>query len=228
MQLTIAAIICIAFALPAWAENASGSVSCANIKDKVKRLECYDSQPKKGVKKGNKQGAIDDEQRAAAQLATQEQDKLKIEADKASAKAEQELAKAEAAARDALKSIRRLQAKVQTGISYRDYSPALADAKLEVSMFVESSSGKKFPEFASLLSRAIGHYDVANNLWKIKFVERYAWLTDKEVTRSLMAIYPEIAASKQERVNLHIEETVMRIWGAASKDIDQATKLLGS
>lgn len=226
MRLAIAVIICIAFAPPAWAENVSGSISCANIKDTVKRLECYDSQSKKGVKKSNKQGAIDDEQRAAAQLATQEQDRLKIEADKASAKAEQESAKAEAAARDALKSIRRLQTKVQTGISYRDYSPALADAKLEVSMFVESSSGKKFPEFASLLSRAISHYEVANTLWKIKFTGRYPWLTDKEAIKSLMAMYPEIAASKEERV--HIVETMMRIWGAASKDIDQATKLLSS
>jgi hypothetical protein len=228
MRLAIAAIICIGLALPAWAENVSGSVNCADIKDTVKRLECYDSQPKKGVKRSNKKEAANDEKRVAAELAIQERDKLKIEADRASAKAEQELAKAEVAAKDALKSVRRLQAKVQTGISYRDYSPALADAKLEVTMFVESSSGKKLPEVAKLLSRAIGHYDIANSLWKIKFTERYAWLTDKDVTKTLMAMYPEIAASKEERVNLHIEESVMMIWKAASKDIDEATKLLGS
>jgi hypothetical protein len=226
MRMSVGVIIAITLVLPARADNVLDPTSCANIKESVKRLDCYDLQSKKSTKKENRKGSIEDDKRAVALRAAQEEERARQEAEKASVQAEQELAKAEAAARDALKSLRRLQAKVQTGISYRDYSPALADAKLDVSLFAESASAKKFPEFANLISQAIKHYDIANGLWKIKFAERYAWLTDQDATQSLMAMYPEIARSKQTGVNLHIEESVMMIWRAASKDIEQATKLL--
>jgi hypothetical protein len=68
-------------------------------------------------------------------------------------------------AKDAFKALKKLEAKCQSGISYRDYGPALGDAKFEFNMFLESEEAKIKPELANSINKAMGHYIAAGTIW---------------------------------------------------------------
>jgi hypothetical protein len=46
-------------------------------------------------------------------------------------------------AKEAVRALPKLQARVEAGISYRDYSPALGDALFEVKLFLQSPGAKE-------------------------------------------------------------------------------------
>lgn len=194
----ISAILVITFAIPAMADDLSEFFRCAPIKNSVKRLQCYDYVAKNGVQNG--------------------------ENEKAAQQAEQKLAKAQISAKDTYKSVRKLQTKIETGISYQNYSPALADAKFEVSLFAESSAAKEFPEFTTHLKNAMVYYDTANTVWQIKFDSHSKFVEDSNTVNALMAIYPKL--ERIENIGLHIDSSISALWGAASEEIEKATKLL--
>ena len=52
--------------------------------------------------------------------------------------------------KDAVMALKKMEARVQSGISYRDYGNALADAKFPVNLFMESIEVKKNPELTDL------------------------------------------------------------------------------
>ena len=221
-QLTkaIATIFMLGAALSSMAQEGGDIAKCLSTKDASKRLECYDTIAKATLKNVPRKVSAEEEKKIADQNAMKaEEVKLKLEAEQNSAKAEQ-------LARDVLKAARRLQTKVQTGISYKELSPAIAEAKLEIAMFSETPAAKQYVDFTKYLTHAISNYEFANKLWAIKFQTSYAYLTDKALTQALMSMYPEVAQSKENGVNLHIEETVSTIFGVASKDVDKATKTL--
>ena len=41
-------------------------------------------------------------------------------------------------AKDAVRALQKFQARIEVGISYRDYAPALGDVKFEVNQFLRS------------------------------------------------------------------------------------------
>lgn len=59
---------------------------------------------------------------------------------------------------DALKALRKLDAKLEAGISLRDFSLALSDAIFEVNLFLDSPEAVKKKEFAELIKKITGHY----------------------------------------------------------------------
>lgn len=70
---------------------------------------------------------------------------------------------------DALDSLKKLQAKCQTGISFRDYSPALGDARFYVNKFIQSDESKNNYELTANISNAIDAYQFAQEVWNMKF-----------------------------------------------------------
>jgi hypothetical protein len=72
-------------------------------------------------------------------------------------------------AKDAFKSLKKVEAKIQSGISYQDYPQVLADAKIEVNMFLKGNEANKNPQVAKYIKTAIDYYIIANNIWDIKF-----------------------------------------------------------
>jgi hypothetical protein len=69
----------------------------------------------------------------------------------------------------ALNSLKKLDVKVKTGISYVNYSPALAEAKFDVKLFSETDAAKNHPEIMGNFLEAIKHYDRAHELWAHNF-----------------------------------------------------------
>jgi hypothetical protein len=72
-------------------------------------------------------------------------------------------------AKDAIKALKRLEAKCQIGISYRDYTPALGDAKLDVNMYLESEEANNNKQLAEDISEAMAFYVYAKEIWEERF-----------------------------------------------------------
>jgi hypothetical protein len=68
-------------------------------------------------------------------------------------------------AKDAVRALQKLQARVESGISYRDYAPALGDALFEVKLFLRSPEAKTKPELAAAVSKAMEYYQTAGEMW---------------------------------------------------------------
>jgi len=69
-------------------------------------------------------------------------------------------------AKEAVRTLKKLEARVQVGISYRDYMPALGDAQFEVNQFLESSEARKKPHLAESINKVMDHYIIAGNLFE--------------------------------------------------------------
>lgn len=70
---------------------------------------------------------------------------------------------------DAFKSLKKVEAKIESGVSYQDYPQILADAKHKVDMFLESSEAKKDQLFTYYIKTATDYYMTAEDVWDIKF-----------------------------------------------------------
>ena len=79
------------------------------------------------------------------------------------------------AAWDALKTIKQLQARTETGVTYTQYVDAVGKAWMEVKPFVESPDGKKYSEFASLLTNIIDQYKAATETWQNQNLTLLYW-----------------------------------------------------
>ncbi|MHB8067360.1 MAG: hypothetical protein ACYDIC_05610 [Desulfobaccales bacterium] len=69
-------------------------------------------------------------------------------------------------AKDAVKALKKLEAKVESGMSYQKYREALGDTNAEVKLFLESKNAKKNPELANSIKKIMGNYQDAADLWK--------------------------------------------------------------
>ena len=61
--------------------------------------------------------------------------------------------------KDAITALKKLEARIEAGMSYRDYSPALGEAKFAVNMFLESADAKKNADLTSLIKGIMTHYE---------------------------------------------------------------------
>lgn len=74
-----------------------------------------------------------------------------------------------ATAIEAINALKKLQARVEVGISYRDYSPALGEVKYAVDMFLTSQSAKDFPALVIEINKAFANFTMAGLIWDEKF-----------------------------------------------------------
>lgn len=74
-------------------------------------------------------------------------------------------------AKEALEALKKLESRVQVGISYKDYGPALGETHYKVKMFLESPDSNKNPMLAKSIGKALQHYTYANEIWGIKIAK---------------------------------------------------------
>jgi hypothetical protein len=107
-------------------------------------------------------------------------------------------------AKEAIYGLKKLEARVEAGISYRDYSPALGEAKFPVNLYLESQEAKNNPELASLIEKVMVHYEQAGFVFKEKIEGPYRYLdhvssfqnkqkaiNEQNTYKSLIEQYPE-------------------------------------
>jgi hypothetical protein len=135
-------------------------------------------------------------------------------------------------AKEAVVAFKKLQNKIETGISYRDYSPAVADAKFPAKLFLESAEAKKEPDLAESLSKIANHYDSAIAVWEYKFSGDRdcpsGWICEP-ILSNVKKIYPDAPshiAGYTRKPYMEISEVLLFIWGKASDELKMASNLL--
>ena len=187
----LAAMSCVAIA---------AEPNCAAISDAAKRLTCYDAALKKPSKLSRADQERLDKADAAAERARLEKEGA------AKAEAEARLAKSMAPAQQALKALKKLNARVSVGVSYKDYPQALSETKYEVELFTESPAAKDLPEAAALMKSALKDYEEAYRLWRIKF-------DGKELRESFSAVSvePKFIGFLKASMHYSVNEYYLRI-----------------
>jgi len=139
-------------------------------------------------------------------------------------------------AEDTMKSLKNIEARIETGVSYQDYPQLVANANREMNIFLGSNEAKKNPQFAKSIKKAMDYYLTANEIWDIKFncmddfvLEAIA--INNNCGRMIKKLYPN---SKAEILpgNLgpvYVISNVLRsIFNDASKELKKASEILKS
>ena len=136
-------------------------------------------------------------------------------------------------AKDAIRALKKLEARVEAGISYKDYAPALGDAKFEVNLFLESPEAKEMPRLSEAVKKTMGHYLTANTVWQYKFIgngvtHSLPKASALEIAKAYPATRRYITSSRyaQSDGKLDIDTAISAIWKEASEELKKATNLL--
>jgi hypothetical protein len=139
-----------------------------------------------------------------------------------------DLEKEQAAGRDALAALKKMQARVRAGVSYRDYSSHVADAKFAVESFIDSPIGKKRPELVFAMRSALLDYETAGSVWNLKVSSGRVsnFVIHRDIDQQLMAKYPAMTQAV-DIGSIRIDYALPIIWSSATERIEEATKMLG-
>lgn len=129
-------------------------------------------------------------------------------------------------AKEAILALKKIESRCQSGISYADYDPAVGDAKVPVSLFLESEEAKRSPELTDSMNKVISHYEYAGKIWQLRFspfFQGYGIITaDSSLGEEINALYPK-ARAKNEKY--FVEEILPVVWEAAAVELERATTL---
>lgn len=154
--------------------------------------------------------------------------------------------------KDTYKALKKLQARTETGISFKDYGPALGDAKVEVNMFLESAEAKQKPRLKEIFTKTMKHYEEAGNVWRYQFAGRGApacMVTpdDSAMIDQILRYYPSVRTKVESldtyesvtfddamrgkkrpvhRDRLRYLDAIKAIWQEASNELQKAGPLL--
>ncbi len=141
-------------------------------------------------------------------------------------------------AKDAVKALKKLEAKTETGINYKDFATALADTKVEVESFVNSKQAKRNPELSECLNKTLEHYMLTNKIMNERIQNlrmaretgnKYAEIDSDVIDigsplgKMLMRQYPRI---KPHKGKYFIEILIPEIWKEASKELKKCDSLM--
>lgn len=154
-------------------------------------------------------------------------------------------------AREAVKALKRVEARVDMGISYNEYLLAVADARVEVQMYLESQEARQKVELTNLIKKILDHYETAREVWRNKvsrtqdigtvFGHLICLNDDPEgaLGRRLLKRYPKAdrpvdhggaltnSDHKKDRCQeVLVDNLIHIIWQEASGDLLKATRML--
>jgi len=133
-------------------------------------------------------------------------------------------------AKDAVMGLKKLQARCQAGISYRDYSNAVAEALFPVNLYIASEDAAKYPELTLSMNNAMQHYEYAAYVWNKKMqaprddMLSKGFIWDKgELGREVNRLYPAATATGGFVKYYPIDLLLPVIWKEASKELEIAS-----
>jgi hypothetical protein len=142
-------------------------------------------------------------------------------------------------AKESVRALQKLQARIEVGISYRDYAPALGDAKFEVNLFLQNPEAQEKKELALRIKKIMMIYEIALSAWGSSFVELQRGLvrpgmirivTVQPFTTDFPELEEEISAwnkiTRQKDRLVLIEYVLRGIWRAAGRELQKTNDLL--
>lgn len=137
-------------------------------------------------------------------------------------------------AKDALRALKKLEARCSAGVSYRDYAPALGDAKFEVDLYLSSEEAKENEELRKSIDNIMKHYLLAGNVWREKFNSggrpvSFIYARDT-IARDVIYNYPNgtslLVDDFMQGKIVYIDQAIGLVWETARKNIEEAMPLL--
>lgn len=135
-------------------------------------------------------------------------------------------------AREALRALKKLEARCQAGISYKDYGPALGEAKFEVNLFLESPEAKEKVLLAVKFERCLADHQLARSVWELYLVTLQHGHTRQgiypvEYARRLESSFPEMRevinnSPVRDKKFILLSEVLGVIWKEAGKVLQEA------
>ncbi len=138
--------------------------------------------------------------------------------------------------KEALKSLKKVEAKIEVGVSYQGYPEVLSDAKDGVDLFLQSSEAKKSSKFTYHIVTAMDYYMTAEEIWDIKYNCKDDFVMEiieinSTCGRQIKKLYHNARA---EILPGHlgpayvISNVLRNIFSDASKELKKASELLNS
>ncbi len=211
------------------AETLTGLQECQAIKNATKKAECFDKVTQKMIKEEN-------ERKIKEEVSKVEAEKAKVEIEKA--KAEAEIAEAirvekirfSSSAKEVLKSLKRFENRIQTGITLKDYPAVFSDTKFDVKNFIQGKNSSNIQNFNLYCLKAIDNYEDVQAVWNQKIRDSHRYNSDEiysnfalvdEVKRK----YPATVAATRGRA-MSSSFAMQVIWSEASANIRKAEEAL--
>lgn len=117
-------------------------------------------------------------------------------------------------AKNAIRALKKLEARCQSGISYRDFSPALGEAKFEANMFLESKAANDFKNIKLAIEDTLFHYDSANMMWRHAFNSGHKLHTtyglNDQFVINFLKLYPLANKPESDGGILYMDEYVKK------------------
>jgi hypothetical protein len=139
-------------------------------------------------------------------------------------------------AEDAVKSLKKVEGRIQTGVSYQDFPQILADATKAVNVFLKSNEAKDNPQLAKYIDTTLSYYTHAKEIWDIKFNCKNDFVMEavgintncgKEVKRLYPNSRPELLPGNLGP--FYVVSNVLRsIFHDASNELKKVSKTLKS
>lgn len=152
---------------------------------------------------------------------------------------------------DSIRALKKLEARIDIGLNYKEYAFNLADAKVEASLFLESSAAKQNKALADQIQKVLSHYETARVIWHLKVTKTEDFGTafghlmslqhgeEGALSRTLLQQYPRANKSVEKGGALTmgaygsrgvnevlVDNMISIIWKEASKDLREAVKMV--
>ncbi len=130
-------------------------------------------------------------------------------------------------AKDATRSLQKLQARVESSVDYKGYTEALSDAIFEIKLFLSSTDAKDKQEFATSLNKTLEHYRMAGEIWN-RSVQGPCQPTCVEEEKKIAVLYPELDSQvKSGRVSVRElrKQAIQISFFKAEKELEIAVSL---
>jgi DNA repair exonuclease SbcCD ATPase subunit len=121
-------------------------------------------------------------------------------------------------AKEAVNALQKLEARIEVGISYLDYSRALGETLYQVEQFLQSPASSKLPEFSNSIRKVLSHYMILKEVLDLEVKSKF--LPEKYFNNRIKPLYPsakDIEYRYSEPVKgVIIREAVFQLRGAVS------------
>ena len=152
---------------------------------------------------------------------------------------------------DTIRALKKLEARIDIGLNYKEYALNLADAKVEATLFLESSAARQNKALAEVIRKVIDHYETARAVWQLKVTKMEDFGTafghlmslqngeEGALGRRLLQRYPQanksvekggaltLGAYGSRGVNeILVDNMISIIWKDAAKDLKEAVGMV--
>ena len=133
--------------------------------------------------------------------------------------------------KDAYKSLKRVEASTEVGVTFPKYISGLVDAKVEVNIFLDNEKAKYNSDLVISMKKAMDHYLIAGQVWRKKFETLNMVDGNSLFGKRVLELYPQIKKTTAYKVYgsnpfVKIEPLLTIIWLEASKELAKIGKLL--